>query len=770
MEEEEKILRSGTTATCSGEISERIRKKNSIQYIVKGCTAEFRDREKRVHSVAIGCLKVTILPERSCTGVGAGNEGFAECGKAGIGTGELPIGSKAVFRGKLSEIKGPTNPGEFDSKNYYACRGIFYEVLNEKVVGIDNGSNIRERLTRFRESVRIRQAELMHPKQAGVLSAMLLGDRSLLAEESMERYRYGGVMHVLAISGLHISLLGLLFYELLFRIFLLCMPSHVRVGQGMAVAGAGMVMAVYCVFVGSPVSAVRAWVMFVVSLGAKISRRSYDILCAIGVSAILILIVSPGYLFDSGFQLSYAAVGGAAVFYPALLGLIPKDYWHKGSRIKKFFEKILEAFLMWAAVMLCTIPIAARAFSEIPILPFATLLIVPATGAVLLLGIVGSLVGMLCPAVGWLLLIPVDLSLQIFEKIALFVKNIPGSVWTVGKPEGWQLVLYGLCLFFLWLCLRRGKGRWAVFLAAGAFLILSLKWSPAFSVTMLDVGQGDGLVISRGSGMWKPGGDPVYLVDGGSSSVKQVGKYRMIPFLKSRGVTRIRGIFVSHGDQDHLNGVEELLEEIAGKRVRIRADVVFMTPQMKEDAAGMRLKKLCKKAGIRVAFLKKGDEIRDGELRIRVLHPNVGQDVSSSHGKTFVSSSGSEAGGRNEDSMVLLFSFGDFDALLTGDLEGKGESAVLKEAGAVEYLKVAHHGSRYSTSEAFLQKLSPVVCTISAPEKSRYGHPARETMTRIRKAGSECFVTRDCGAIFMETEGKGGFRIRTFRTGMDMVR
>ena len=120
--------------------------------------------------------------------------------------------------------------------------------------------------------------------------------------------------------------------------------------------------------------------------------------------------------------------------------------------------------------------------------------------------------------------------------------------------------------------------------------------------------------------------------------------------------------------------------------------------------------------------------------------------------------------------MVLLFSFGDFDALLTGDLEGKGESAVLKEAGAVEYLKVAHHGSRYSTSEAFLQKLSPVVCTISAPEKSRYGHPARETMTRIRKAGSECFVTRDCGAIFMETEGKGGFRIRTFRTGMDMVR
>ena len=120
--------------------------------------------------------------------------------------------------------------------------------------------------------------------------------------------------------------------------------------------------------------------------------------------------------------------------------------------------------------------------------------------------------------------------------------------------------------------------------------------------------------------------------------------------------------------------------------------------------------------------------------------------------------------------MVLLLSLGDFDALLTGDLEGKGENAVLDEAVAVEYLKVAHHGSRYSTSETFLQKLSPVVCTISAPERSRYGHPARETMTRIRKAGSECFVTRDCGAICMETEGKGSFRIRTFRTGTDMVR
>lgn len=758
------ILRSGTAASCSGEIAERSRKKNSVQYIVKGCRAEFRDEDNRVCRMRIGNVKVTVLSDSDYAEEDpvTGGDALPADETAADGNAGFPVGSRAIFRGKLSEIKGPSNPGEFDSRNYFACRRIFYEMLNENAAVTDSGEGFRERLTSFRERVGARQAELMHPKQAGVLSAMLLGDRSMLADESMERYRYGGVVHVLAISGLHISMLGMIFYNMLFRILLLCMPAHIRAGQGISAAGAVALMGVYCLFAGSPVSAVRALIMFVIALGAKILRRSYDVLCAVGISAILILVTSPGYLFDAGFQLSYAAVGGAAVFYPALLGLIPKEYWHNGSRMRKFFEKIFEAFLMWVSVMLCTIPIAAASFSEIPVLPFATLLIVPAMGSVLLLGVIGSAAGMFCPPAGWFLLIPVDLSLQAFERIALLVKNMPGSVWMAGKPERWQLLLYGLCLFLLWSCLRHNLGRRAAVLAAGALLILSLKWSPACSITMLDVGQGDGLVISRGSGMWKPGGDPVYLVDGGSSSVKHSGKYRILPYLKSRGVTRIRGIFVSHGDQDHLNGIVELLEEIAGRRARIRVDALYLTPQMKADAAGKRLAQLCREAGIPVAYLKKGDVLQDGELRIRVLHPDADQRSTPA--------SASAAGGRNEDSMVLLLSFGDFDALLTGDLEGEGERTVLEETGSAEYLKAAHHGSRYSTSEAFLRKISPVVCTISAPEKSRYGHPARETLERICSSGSEYYVTRDCGAISLETEGKGSFRIRTFRTGADMVR
>lgn len=777
-----RVLESGTTASCSGEIVERNRKKESVQYIIKDCRAEFRDDENQVCRIRIGYLKVTVLLE--VTVLPEAN--FADDNKlAGTGLlteeelkecdiGQLPVGSRAIFRGKLSEIKGPSNPGEFDSRRYYACRKIFYEMLNEKAMVTDPGGGLREHLASFRERVSARQAKLMHPKQAGVLSAMLLGDRSMLSEESKERYRYGGVMHVLAISGLHISVLGMIFYELLFRVLLLCMPFHIRAGQAIAAVGAAAVTGIYCVFAGSPVSAVRAMIMFGLALGAKILRRSYDVLCAVGISAILLLLTRPGYLFDAGFQLSYAAVGGAAVFYPALLGLVPKNYWHRGSRIKKIFEKILEAFLMWVAVMLCTIPVAAYAFSEIPVLPFATLLIVPAMGAVLILGIVGSAMGMLCPSAGWLLLIPVDLSLQVFERIALFVKTIPGSVWTVGKPDWWQLMAYGFCLLLVWICLRHGMGRRAALVVAAAVLVLSLKWSPALSIAMLDVGQGDSLVISQGPEIWKPGGDSVYLVDGGSSSVKQPGKYRIIPYLKSRGVTRIRGIFVSHGDQDHLNGIEELLEEIVGQRVRIRVDVLYLTAQMQEDAAGRRLIKLCRKAGIRVALLKKGDILEDRKLRIRVMHPDAepgavqetgGADGSAADASSGTAGGGSDgtAGGRNEDSMVLLLSFGDFDALLTGDLEGEGERIVLEETGPVEYLKVAHHGSRNSTSAAFLRKASPVVCMISAPEKSRYGHPAGETLTRIREAGAEYYVTRDCGAICLETKGRGSFRIRTFR-------
>ncbi|MGN0362014.1 MAG: DNA internalization-related competence protein ComEC/Rec2 [Bilifractor sp.] len=736
-----KQLSFGTDASCTGVIRDRVQKKNSMQYIVKDCIVQFYGPDGQSQQVSMEYVKATVLPDQGNTE-----------------SSYLPIGSVVRLQGEIREIQGPSNPGEFDSRAYFACQRIYYELMEESCTVLEHGSGIREQLALFRQGTGKLQAGIMHPEQAGVLAAMLQGDRTMLSEESLTHYRYGGVMHVLAISGLHISLLGMMVFHMLTGLLFRCFPRHVQYGQITAVVLAVLAMLVYCLFVGSPVSAIRALVMFGVSLGARALHRSYDSLCALGLSAILILLANPGYLFYSGFLLSYAAVGGAALFYPAFLGMIPGDFWHTGSRMKKLLEKIIEAVLIWCSVMVCTIPLMAVFFFEISVLPFATLLIVPAMGIVLTLGFLGSAAGMLFPALGWVLLIPVDLALQVFDKIAEFAMRIPFSTWTVGKPDFWQVITYYCCLLFFLICMkirRRGKG---ILLLASAILVLSLKWSPDFSLTMLAVGQGDCMVVSQGKGIWKSGGDPVFLVDGGSSTLKNMAEYQLIPYLKSRGVTRIRGIFVSHGDLDHINGIEELLRKIRDNSARLRVDVLYMTPQMQTDAAGIRLQKACKAIGTEVIYLKKGDLIKEGMLRVRVLHPEGMQSRFQEKPEN--------SGSRNEDSMVLLVSAGAFDALLTGDLEGSGEEALLQEAGQAECLKVAHHGSRNSTSSALLHKIQPRVCMISAPAKSRYGHPHAETLKRIGEAGAVCYVTKDHGAIYLETSGKGDFRIRTYKRGV----
>lgn len=735
---EEQQLSAGTDAICTGVVRERIQKKKSTQYVLKECTVLFTGTEGRKHSVSMDYIKVTVLQDSE-----------------GLDRDILPIGSDVRLLGTLREIQGPSNPGEFDSKVYFACQRIYYEMMPENCTVLKQGNGFLEALATFRQKIRERQAELMHPEQAGVLGAMLQGDRTLLSEESLKHYRYGGVMHVLAISGLHISMLGMLIYQMLSGSLIRCLPRHVRMGQVFAALIAALIMLVYCLFVGSPVSAIRAFIMFSVSLGAKALHRSYDSLCALGLSAMLILLTNPGYLFHTGFLLSYAAVGGTALFYPAFLGMLPGEFWHKGSSVKKYLEKLMEAVLVWCAVMVCTMPLMAAFFYEIPVLPLAALLIVPFMGIVLTLGFLGSAAGLLWPALGWALLIPVDLALQFFDRIAESVMRVPFSTWHIGKPDFWQIITYYGCLLAFWACLRTDRKKMALFLIVSGLLILSLRWSPRFSITMLSVGQGDCLVFSQGKNVWKPGGDPVFLVDGGSSSVKNMAQYRLIPYLKSRGVTRIRGIFVSHGDLDHINGIEELLQKVRENPAQLRVDALYLTPQMQADPAGVRLQKACSAIGTEVVYLKKGDRMQEGLLRVQVMHPE-GLQGGQQEGQE-------NSGTRNEDSMVLMLSAGDFDALLTGDLEGSGEDALLQEAGPVEYLKAAHHGSRNSTSSALLQKTHPLVCTISAPEKSRYGHPHAETLERIREEGADCYVTRDCGAITLETSGKDDFRIRTFR-------
>ena len=310
---------------------------------------------------------------------------------------------------------------------------------------------------------------------------------------------------------------------------------------------------------------------------------------------------------------------------------------------------------------------------------------------------------------------------------------------------------------------RAGRSAWkgwpVVFLWTVGVIILTTHFgeSGKLTIAVLDVGQGDGIFMKGPEG-------GTYLVDGGSSDVKKVGQYRLEPFLKSQGVGVLDYVLISHGDSDHRNGVEELIER-QDIGVKIRTLVLPVQEAWDEALAG--LAKKAKDYGIRVVVIEPGQNIREGEMAITCIQPgNLGikSENAGLRKENTVPETGSiipvteklESG--NEASMVLAVQYGKFDMLLTGDVEGEGEKQLTQQLEESypdctwEVLKVAHHGSKNSSTEEVLQQIQPAYAFISAGQENRYAHPHQETIERLADVGCKIYSTQENGAIIVEVE------------------
>jgi competence protein ComEC len=698
-----------------------------------------------------------------------------------------PAGSFIRCRGSLSRIEPPGNPGQFNAQIYYEASGIYYSMYSDRIWQKKEGDTLSGRLFALRGRLSAFLRDALPEESAGVYAQMILGEKLLLQRDTRRDYQSAGILHVLAISGLHISLIGMTLFLLLLRF---CCSTPV------AAALSSAFLAVYCVMIQSPGSAVRAFIMFAVLMGSRVTKRSYDLISALSLAGILVLLASPATLFLSGYQLSFGAVLGAGVVRPVLKQEFRacfktrRHHTSHGRKRNKRIEKLkkqgktmlLDGLLTYAAVSLVTIPLLAYHTYELSLAGiFCNLLFVPLMEFVLMCGAVGCLSWFLSAFLARVLLLPGAVLLEIIGKILRMIRCVPYSTVITGQPALWQMGCYYVILaaVLIFAAVRQRAGwvreaeeqagqireirsrrspnrklragrvllaRSAAALGAG-FLLLFIRKPVGSSMTMLDVGQGDCIVIrDRGA---------VYLIDGGSSDVKEVGTYRILPCLKQMGIRRLDGILISHDDADHINGIQELIEGWEDRTSGISIGQVYLPEWMKpggqkkqanaekeEEGIDVQLER----TGLPVRYLYNGMEICDGDLRLRALHPFRGR--------------GFRTG--NEGSMVLRLDRGSFSALLTGDLEGQGEDETLPYIGEVDCLKVAHHGSKGSTSEAFLKRARPKLALISAPQKSRYGHPHKELLKRLEKRQIPVLVTRDCGAITVTQKGEE-MRITTFR-------
>lgn len=316
--------------------------------------------------------------------------------------------------------------------------------------------------------------------------------------------------------------------------------------------------------------------------------------------------------------------------------------------------------------------------------------------------------------------------LMIFKEI--------GWTFRPGQPQLLILLFYYAVLLISLLIKKKKRIKWIPIVFG--FVLLVLRPAPELSITMIDVGQGDSILIRAGKKL-------AFLSDCGSSSVGKVGEYRILPYLKQQGIHRLDGIFLSHPDADHINGTAALLNKDSG----ISIHAIYVPSWMKTNPGGaMEIFALCRKRKIPIIFLNRGDRIITGELRFDILHPQSGDMLEG-----------------NEGSLVFSLNYRDFSALFTGDLEGEGEEKLLKSMRQTHYqfLKVAHHGAKGATSMRFLERIDPEEALISAPIKSRYGHPHKELLSRLKKKKIRVWETRYCGEISIKIR-KDKIYIRTF--------
>ena len=651
----------------------------------------------------------------------------------------LREGMHVRLEGMLVLPELPRNPGQFNRRIYESGKKIDFYLENPTVLEVkEQRSGVREVVEIWKTEMMNRCEKIYQDEEAGILEAMLFGEKSELSGDIKELYQAAGISHVLVISGLHISLLALAVAGILRRLGF-PMPVWVMLSVG--------VLAGYGILIGQPTTAVRALLMFFVLQGARLLGRSYDLLSALAFSGILMLLDNPDLILDGGCRLSFCAVIGVG-WYVSEKNKIFRSIGEKekrknrgkggkGSSAGAILENIRAGWYLW----LFTLPVMLDTFYQVSVvgilwnlvaIPLLPVIIASGGLGVVLAGwniFLGSLAG--SPAYGML---------QLYQEIGNISEKLPVGMWTPGQPSKPVIAGYYLVIFLLVLVekqLIKREKRWKIRkifpgmeLCSMLLLLLLMAhpWQQREKITFLDVGQGDASMLQSGG--------QTLLLDGGSTSQKNVGTYVILPYIKQQGISCLEAVVLTHTDQDHINGVTEVLEE--GKKDWLTVKNLMYPYWMEGTEQGKQLKKLAEEAGASCRKIRAGDRLTIGKAEAVVLYPKEQEKIAEP----------------NAGSLVLFWKWEGVRAMFTGDLPEEKERELLQNLPACEILQVGHHGSATSTCREFLEQVQPSLAVISCAMKNRYGHPSPDTVERLKKTGCEIRYTMRSGAITIRKRGR----------------
>jgi len=689
-------------------------------------------------------------------------DSIAVGGEASVASGRLLLyvrnvrrdwaaGERVRVTASLRQPRNFGNPGEFDYRNYLARRQVY-------VTGFASDDSTFELLasdvpsaswfTRWRSELRQLFNENLTAECAGVLRALILGDATAMSDDLQQAFGRSGVRHVLTISGLHISMVATASYALMLWLlsrsgWLLLAVNVPKLAVGLSIVP----VVLYAGLAGGGLATTRSVVMGLIFLGAVVVDRRRHLLVSLAAAAVILIVTSPGAAQDISFQLSFVAVVGLVLglerFWPWWLKREEQWLFRLRGRRAVVWRSIAVYFAVSGAALAATTPLTAFHFNQVSVIAMlSNAVVVPLVGsAAVAFGLIAAVAYVVAPALAVLCVWLAGVAIYVGIVAVRFFAAIPyASVFVVTPARIEVALIYAALLAAV--CMY-GRRRIIVLSVIAALACGDAAWGyrerrhhGELRITFLSVGQGDSAVVEFPAGS-------VMVVDGGGlgGSTFDVGARIVGPYLWSRRIARVDYLVGTHPQWDHYGGLQFLAENFG--------PIEFWSSGAGSTAPTYtRLLEALAARAVGERRWRGGDRLEVDGVNVEFLSP------------------GADAAGYgiNDRSLVMSLAYAGRRILLTGDIEAKGEAALLQrrpETLFSDVVKVPHHGSSTSSTAAFVAAVQPRLAVMSAGFGNRYGFPAPSVLGRYAASSSRVLRTDLDGAVEVRVDASGAMRVRS---------